>query len=106
MVHSLGRFCCLQTDYCRQIPDLEIVVVLEGVGHPSFKVIASHHKFVVARQTTTGTLARLAALWTSYERPFSVFDESEDVILRTGECLPCCIRQGLRNPERVTFIIP
>ena len=102
IVESLGRVSCRQTNCCREIPHLEFVGILEGVGYPEPEVIASHHKSVVVRQITTGTLARVAALWTSH---YHDSDSRKNVILRTGECLPCCIRQGLRHPEGVTYII-
>ena len=102
IVESLGSVSCRQTSCCRDIPHLESVGVLEGVGYPEPEVIASHHKSVVIRQITTGTLARLAALWTSH---YHGSDSRKNVILRTAECLPCCIRHGLRYSEGVTYII-
>lgn len=102
IVESLGRVSCRQTSCCREIPHLESVGISEGVGYPEPEVIASHDKSVVVRQITTGTLARVAALWTSH---YHDNNSKKNVILRIGECLPCCIRTGLRYSEGVTYII-
>ena len=102
MVQSVGRVSCLQTSCCRGVPNLESVGILEGVGCPEPEIIASHHKSVVLRKITTGTLARVAALWTSH---YHDSERTTNVILRISECLPCCIRQGFRNMEAITYII-
>ena len=102
IVHSVGRVSCRQTSCCRRAPNLESVGILEGVGCPEPEVIASHNKSVVVRQIPTGTLARVAALWTSH---YHGSESSTNVILRTRECLPCCIRQGFQNLEATTYII-
>ena len=102
IVWSLGRVSCLQSTCRREAPDLKSVGLLEGIGCPGFEDRESHGFSVVIRHVATGSLAPLAALWTSH---YVELKSNRDVILRRDECLPCCVSKGFQNHRSITYII-